>query len=251
MCTVSFIPGKDSIFLTSNRDEKQLRKPALLPQLQIFNHCEMLFPKDGDAGGTWITLCGNGNAGVLMNGAFTNHSKQEYYRKSRGLIFLEIMDAQNPVKIFQKHLLKNIEPFTMIIWQDHRLYECRWDEHEKKHCHSLSVHQPYIWSSSTLYNEATIAKRETWFKEWIGKYSFPEQHHIIDFHQNAGKGNKEDALVMNRNGQVFTVSVTSISLNRYKGNISYTDVINGYQYTSELFFKSERARDRKSMILHY
>jgi uncharacterized protein with NRDE domain len=144
MCTVSFVPGKDAFYLTSNRDEKKLRKPAQLPQMHLFGHCEMVFPRDGDAGGTWITLCGNGNAGVLLNGAFKNHAKKEYYRKSRGLIFLEIMDDQNPVRNFQRYLLKGIEPFTMIIWQNSRLYECRWDEQEKKTF-------PFAFNISTVY----------------------------------------------------------------------------------------------------
>jgi hypothetical protein len=50
---------------------------------------------------------------------------------------------------------------------------------------------------------------------------------------------------------VFTVSITSVALNRYKGSISYTDVVNGYESTSELFFNREVARERKSMTLHY
>jgi hypothetical protein len=251
MCTVSFIPGKDHFYLTSNRDEKQRRKPALQPQLHLSHHCKMIYPKDGDAGGSWITLCGNGNAGVLLNGAVENHAKKLYYRKSRGLIFLEIMDDPNPVRNFKRHYLIGIEPFTMIIWQDHHLYECRWDEQEKRHCRLLSVEKPYIWSSSTLYNEATRMKRETWFAEWLYKYSLPEQHHVIDFHRFAGDGNRESDLMMNRDGQVFTVSITSVALNRYKGSISYTDVVNGYESTSELFFNREVARERKSMTLHY
>jgi uncharacterized protein with NRDE domain len=236
MCTVSFIPGKDNFYLTSNRDEKQWRKPALMPQLHLFQNCEMIFPKDGDAGGTWITLCGNGNAGVLLNGAFKNHIKKEKYRKSRGLIFLEIMDNENPVQNFKRHLLKGIEPFTMIIWQGSCLYECRWDEQENKHCCPLSVQRPYIWSSSTLYTEATRIKRKTWFTDWLKKSSSPEQQHVIDFHRFAGEGNKETDLMMNRDGQVSTVSVTSVALNRFKGSIFYTDVATGYESTSELFF---------------
>ncbi len=236
MCTVSFIPGKEHIYLTSNRDEKQRRKPALLPELYLFNHCEMIFPKDGDAGGTWITLCSNGNAGVLLNGAFENHAKKLYYRKSRGLVFLEIMADQNPVRNFQQHFLKGIEPFTMIIWQDHHLYECRWDVQENRYCRSLSVERPYIWSSATLYNKETRIKRETWFAEWLHQHSLPEQHQVIDFHRFAGDDSKESNLIMNRDGQVFTVSITSVALNRFKGSISYTDVVSGYEASGELFF---------------
>jgi hypothetical protein len=251
MCTVSFIPGKDGIYLTSNRDEKQERKPALMPALHLFRNCEMIFPKDDDVGGTWITLCGNGNAGVLLNGAFTNHTKKDRYRKSRGLIFLEIMDDQNPVRNFQRHFLDGIEPFTLIIWQNHHLYECRWDEQGKKYCCSLPVHLPYIWSSSTLYNEDTRLKRQTWFQEWLNKYTLPRKDQIINFHRFGGEGNIENDLVMNRNGKVFTVSITSITVNRYQGSITYTDVVNGHESSSELFFNGERLTNLRPMALRH
>lgn len=249
MCTVSFIPGKDGIYLTSNRDEKQERKPAIMPALHLFRNCEMIFPKDGDAGGTWITLCSNGNAGVLLNGAFTNHTQKDHYRKSRGLMFLEIMDSQNPVRNFQQLILEGIEPFTLIIWQDHYLYECRWDEQGKKYCCPLSVHKPYIWSSSTLYNAASRIKRQTWFQEWLIKCFSPQQEQIINFHKFGGEGNVENDLVMNRNGKVFTVSITSISVNRYQGSITYTDVLNGHGSANEMFFNRERFKDHKSIAL--
>ncbi|MBD0368137.1 MAG: NRDE family protein, partial [Flavisolibacter sp.] len=133
MCTVTFIPTKDSIYLTSNRDEKVWRKPALPPQLFRKRSCEMLYPKDGDAQGSWITLCSNGNAGVLLNGAFEKHARKEAYTKSRGLVLLEIMDNPYPLRHFFKYPLQGVEPFTLVIWESGNLYECRWDEKER-HC---------------------------------------------------------------------------------------------------------------------
>jgi hypothetical protein len=115
----------------------------------------------------------------------------------------------------------------------------------------LSIYQPYIWSSSTLYDESTREIRESWFTEWLKKYSTPEQHQVIDFHHFGGEGNKENDLLMNRNGQVFTVSITSVALNRYKGSICYTDVVSGHESTSELFFNNERSKEKNSVILHY
>ena len=71
MCTVTFIPGKDRYFITSNRDEKMLRKPAIAPQPYVINGNTLVYPRDADAGGTWIAMNENGNAAVLLNGAFT------------------------------------------------------------------------------------------------------------------------------------------------------------------------------------
>ena len=73
MCTVSFIPVRDTFYLTSNRDEKRTRKKANPPIAYTVAGARMIFPRDGEAGGTWIVLKENGDAAVLLNGAFLHH----------------------------------------------------------------------------------------------------------------------------------------------------------------------------------
>ena len=131
MCTVSFIPVDDKFFITSNRDEKLNRKTALSPSIHEYKGVKFLFPKDTDAGGTWIAMKENGDAAVLLNGAFINHTAEPHYRKSRGLILLDILADEMPSTAFSKIDLKNIEPFTMILFQNKSLFEFRWDGVEK------------------------------------------------------------------------------------------------------------------------
>jgi len=225
MCTVSFLPVKGKVFITSNRDEKVWRLPAQAPELYSFGRCELVFPKDDDAGGTWIMLCSNGNAGVLLNGAFERHQRKASYRKSRGLVFLEIMDSQRPLHTFAKKPLRGIEPFTLVLWQENNLYECRLDEGEKKHIKALKNYRPYIWSSATLYDEEVRKKRETWFLQWLNAHPAPTQREVLRFHRFAGDGDKGNNLLMNRNGKVLTVSITSIEISEERGSLSYTDVL--------------------------
>jgi hypothetical protein len=196
----------------------------------------MIFPKDGNAGGTWISLCNNGNAGVLLNGAFTTHERRTHYIKSRGLVFLEIMDNIRPLQYFWKTSLKGIEPFTLIIWQQNNLYECRWDAGEKKHCKSLPAYRPHIWSSSTLYDEAVRKKRETWFLKWLNQHPMPSKDEILQFHRFAGDGDRNNDLFMNRDGKVFTVSITNIELSAERGIMHYTDTISEQKTEAELYF---------------
>ena len=92
MCTVTFIPAKDRIYLTSNRDEKHWRTAALPPAAYEFDSGKMLFPKDGDAGGTWVAAHENGNAIVFLNGGLVAHVPNPPYRKSRGLILLDLLN---------------------------------------------------------------------------------------------------------------------------------------------------------------
>lgn len=239
MCTVSFIPVKDKVFITSNRDEKHWRLPAQPPMNYTFKNCEMIFPKDGDAGGTWICLCNNGNAGVLLNGAFSKHERKENYARSRGLVFLDIMDNVRPFHTFLKTCLSGIEPFTLILWQQNNLYECRWDAKEKKHCLPLKNYRPYIWSSSTLYDEEVRKKRELWFVKWLNEHPMPTREEILAFHHFAGDGNKEDNLFMNRDGKVFTVSITNIEFSVQSGLMTYTDVVSESRSGGQFVFSNQ------------
>ena len=84
MCTVTYIPTKEHVYLTSNRDEKNWRTDALAPEVYEFSSGKIIYPKDGDAGGTWIAAHENGNVVVFLNGGFVAHTPAPPYRKSRG-----------------------------------------------------------------------------------------------------------------------------------------------------------------------
>jgi uncharacterized protein with NRDE domain len=241
MCTVSFIPVNGKIYLTSNRDEQAGRRPALQPKAFSAPTGDMVFPKDPDAGGTWITLCSNGNAGVLLNGAFETHRRKPVYTKSRGLVLLEIMDGEAPVQNFLRIPLAGVEPFTLILWQKGELYECRWDEHDHKHCQPLPADRAYIWSSSTLYDEGVRNKREGWFRRWLQQQEAVSQTDILGFHRFGGEGDERNDLFMNRDGQVYTVSITSLELADNSGRMHYTDVRNNQACLHDLPFALEEA----------
>ncbi|HEX2606061.1 MAG TPA: NRDE family protein, partial [Flavisolibacter sp.] len=209
MCTVSFIPTKDCIYFTSSRDEHISRKTALQPRQMQMKHCSMILPTDGKANGTWIGICDNGNAAILLNGAFENHEKTGPYKKSRGLIFLDILDHSNPLKRFLKISLAGIEPFTIIIWQNNCLYECRWDG-QYRYCRSLPVYRPHIWSSATLYDLEMRKKRNQWFSIFLNNTPYITQTAILEFHLTAGSENPEYALNLNRDQEYRTVSLSSI-----------------------------------------
>jgi len=236
MCTVSFIPLKNKVFLTSNRDEKFRRLPATPPMRYSQGSCEMIFPKDGDAGGSWINACNNGNAGVLLNGAFANHKKNENYLKSRGLIFLEIMSSEIPLQEFLSASLFGIEPFTLILWQRNNLYECRLDDKLIKHCRYLPKDCAYIWSSATLYEKEVREKRQASFAEWLTEHPFPSQDEILCFHRFAGSDDKKNSDFIYRNKNVFTVSTTIMDLTIKRARMKHIDFIMGNTTETNLLF---------------
>src|ERR1700683_1833329 len=135
MCTVTFVPVGDKIYITSNRDEKILRSNAIAPAIYKLKTGNILFPRDKDAGGTWFAVHENGNAVVLLNGGWRKHIPHPPYRKSRGLILLDIIDSENPLSTFFSSNFTEIEPFTSVLWFMSQLFECRWDGKHKSCIH--------------------------------------------------------------------------------------------------------------------
>jgi Transport and Golgi organisation 2 len=238
MCTVTYVPSSSGYFLTSNRDEKNTRAKALLPAAYNINDVQLIFPKDGDAGGTWIVLKENGDSLCLLNGAFKSFIDTGLYKVSRGKIVTEIAKAANLIHAFQDMSLIEVAPFTLIVVNEKQLFECRWDG-ERKHCKALDNTITHIWSSATLYDTAQQAKRKHWFEQWQKNNAQPSQKDLFHFHTNTGDGDVEDNLVMNRNNKYFTVSITGISVNDNKCLMHYQDIIhNEYSTTSFAYEKA-------------
>src|SRR3954467_3372845 len=114
MCTVSYVCSDDKIIITSNRDEQVLR-PALPPRNYTINNRNVIYPKDPKAGGTWYALDEDLNVAVLLNGAAEKHKWNPPYRKSRGLIVIELIGSGAPLETWKTLDLDNIEPFTIVL----------------------------------------------------------------------------------------------------------------------------------------
>jgi hypothetical protein len=226
------MPVGSTCFITSNRDEKQIRKPAQAPQAYTHNASQITYPKDADAGGTWIAVKDNGDAAVLLNGAFKKHIAVPPYSKSRGLIFLDIFSGEVPFNAFCQISLQNIEPFTLVLFTGGNLQECRWDGN-RKYSKALDSGIPHIWSSCTLYDEEVIKRRVLWFSHWLAENPCPCQWDIIDFHRFGGEGDTHNDLRMNRDGMMLTVSITSIALREDAAVMQYLDLQNGQCYSNQ------------------
>ncbi|MBG9377031.1 NRDE family protein [Panacibacter sp. DH6] len=229
MCTVTFLRVANKYLITSNRDESRLRKTALPPAIHRIAQGNILFPKDANAGGTWIAVHENGNAVVLLNGAFIRHSHNPPYRKSRGIILLEIIAERSPLNAFNQVPFQNIEPFTMVLFCFDELYECRWDG-RRRHIRLLDKTLPHMWSSATLYEPAIVAKREKWFANWLQENSTPSLNDIMHFHAAGGDGDLFNDLRMNREGHMLTVSITGIEISGTGARMVYKDLTTETEY---------------------
>jgi len=209
MCTLTYLPSqKDSYLLTNNRDEAPQRAAHRFVRQRIHNR-EVLFPQDTGAGGTWIAMSDSGLTTCLINGAFHRHRRIPPYRRSRGLMLMDLYKSGSVEPFLKDYCFSGIEPFTLIAIQPGRMLEIRWDGHQL-HSQDLNPHRFHIWSSPMLYTPEFQKKRERWFAAWLENRKSWTQDAILHFHLNAGEGDRQNDLVMDRDGRVRTVSITSI-----------------------------------------
>ena len=240
MCTVTFVPANNTIFITHSRDESSKRTKAIPPKEYTINGFKVLFPRDSAAGGSWTGINKNGNAAVLLNGAFTRHQHQPPYRKSRGLVFLDIIASADLFVSWHSIELTGIEPFTIILWNNGTLYECRWDG-THKHVRKLPADQAHTWSSATLYDEAIAAKRNAWFTRWLPAHPSPSTEDIIGYHLSAGDGDAHNDVRMNRNGQMLTVSISAMEISHHTCTMHYLDLLDNSRASHAFHFTKAAA----------
>ncbi|MBG6187997.1 NRDE family protein [Flavobacterium sp. CAN_S2] len=224
MCTVSFVKTNDKIIITSNRDEKTVRPSAIPPRSYTVNGKNLIFPKDPKAGGTWFVANADGVILVLLNGADEKHEVQLPYRKSRGLIVLDIISSLSPKDFWNEIDLDNIEPFTLVLFQNNALFQLRWNGKEKETT-SLDIHQNHIWSSSTLYTSSIREKRANWFHDFMNQNPEISESKMHDFHRYTEEENDENGLVINRNDEMKTLSITQAVIEKNKVAILHYDLI--------------------------
>jgi hypothetical protein len=134
--------------------------------------------------------------------------------------------------------LNNIEPFTLVIVHEKRLFEFRWDG-DQRFLRNFNCEKPKIWSSITLYDEMIINKRERWFVEWLNEINSFELDKVLEFHMFAGEGNKKTDILMERDDQLKTISITSIHNQENISTIHYKDIIRNKEYSASLDFKED------------
>nr|WP_237267375.1 NRDE family protein [Tenacibaculum todarodis] len=210
--------------MTSNRDESPIRT-TIPPKKYDENGVELTFPKDELAGGTWIGLSEKNRLVCLLNGGFTKHERNKYYRLSRGVIVKEILISNDAVAFITDYDFVDIEPFTIVLvdWNTSlQTFELVWDG-TQKHFKQLTQ-EPHIWSSSTLYTEEMKQSRKNWFADWLSEQVDFQQANILEFHQDETKGDVGTSLKMKR-PFVETVSVTSVIKENYLVKMTYKDLL--------------------------
>lgn len=224
MCTVSFIKVNNKVIISSNRDEAVQRPSAIEPKNYVINNKNIVFPKDPQAGGTWFAVDECGTVLVLLNGAHEKHQHQPPYRKSRGLIVLDMISKSSPSGFWLEINLEDIEPFTLVLFENKSLYQLRWDG-ENKETSLLDSNKNHVWSSATLYPKSIRESRAAWFHTFMESNSNPSVDSMLHFHRYTETDNPENGLVINRNEEMKTLSITQAVLEENRSRILHYDLI--------------------------
>ena len=238
MCTVSYITKDGLRYFTSNRDENSSRQAAIMPAAEIQNGKKIIFPTDPAGGGTWFAVAEDGTMGILLNGAFQKHIPFYPYRKSRGLVLLDLMTAPEGLSHFHSDYLEKIEPFTIVFFQHKKLHELRWDGHHK-HCRQLNSDSNYIWSSVTLYDDEAINKRERLFQQFITRIPEVDTFSIRNFHTN-NHGDFENGFVISRQNGIQTQCITQAIVGDDNVRFFYEDLLLNCQQEQIIELNHER-----------
>ncbi|MCO6479414.1 MAG: NRDE family protein [Phaeodactylibacter sp.] len=238
MCTVTYLPLEGGNYiLTSNRDEAPERSPRNITCQRMAGQ-ELAFPRDEAAGGTWIAISSAGRLACILNGAFEKHVRRPPYRRSRGLMALDFFEHPSAEDFLEQYVFEGMESFTMLVLENGKLLEFRWDEHQR-HIKWMDSREPHIWSSAPLYPKEVRQKRDLWFADWrLGRKGFTREA-ILDFHLNAGEGDPWNDVVMNRGGIVRTVSITSIVKEDSFMDMQYYDLLNEQVKQVKISLKGE------------
>jgi hypothetical protein len=238
MCTVTYIPLKDRVLFSSNRDENPRRKPALAPKsVQGENH-ELFYPADGAAGGSWIGLNNSGNLIIVLNGGFIDHARKAQYRKSRGLIMTGLLDSQHILEDWNLLDLEDIEPFTIIAYIHQKLHQLVWTGFEKSHLLPDPL-LPHIWSSSTLYNTQAKEQRRQWFQHFTQTQPTPTGLELLQYLLYDAPQDYYNGFNMNRNELVKTCSISVVDIQNHTAGFLYHDVILADTITTSFSFAKQ------------
>lgn len=230
MCTLTFVPTREGIIFTSNRDEGTDRKPSKPPQKMDTGPVATLAPIDTNSGGTWFAATEQGTLHCLLNGAFKSHKRKPPYRLSRGHVIPGYIKAGNRLPVFMETFrLNNIEPFTLVTYDPSlpltkQIIEFRWDG-KQKYVQFFQADQPLVWASATLYDDQAYQDRINWLHNWLENKPLTHES-LMQFHREGGNGNPENDMRVKRGNWLKTVSITSTMLHPEEVHMCF-DALNG------------------------
>ena len=212
MCIISFYKQNNQLILTHNRDESIDRIASNHILERSWEGKKYFAPVDEEKQGTWIFYNDDYLACILNGGKEKPITFQSSYRKSRGIVLLDIMKYDSVEEFVEHEDLSGIAPFTIFVndLKNKKTFLLFWDEN-RLDVNDLSDQNFVFRCSSTLYSLEKMRELENIFIKF--KHISPEE--IFELH-NSIKMNDGDVV----QGKA-TTSITQIFVNESKISMKY------------------------------
>ncbi|MDD5151988.1 MAG: hypothetical protein PHC28_16165, partial [Flavobacterium sp.] len=89
----------------------------------------------------------------------------------------------------------------------------------------LDINKSHVWSSSTLYPKSIRENRSDWFYTFLDSKTEISETEMLHFHRYTEEENQENGLVINRNDELKTLSITQSVTEKNKVAILHYDLI--------------------------
>lgn len=237
MCTVSFVPVKGQYIFTFNRDERPERYTPHFIRHKKLAQKEIYFAQDSKSGGSWFVADSLGNVLMLFNGAFKKHIKAAAYKKSRGLILMEIAAAEDMLLCFKNISLDEIEPFSIVLFENKKLYRLTWNGMYKSGTQLLNQ-TSYIFSSATLYSDDVQHQRRQWLCKFLQQTAEVNSSTVFSFHAGYNANDKENGLVIERRDSCSTLSISQVVISDDLIQLLHKDLKSGQTHQQSILVKA-------------
>lgn len=184
-------------------------------------------PYDPQGKGTWIATSANERVVCLLNGGLIKHRPSPPYRHSRGLVVTSFFEYDGFRQFVDQFEFTGLEPFTLVVIEHGNLYELRWTG-EDIVINQPDPLQPRLWSSVTLYEPEVIAWRQNYFHDWLTEYHQQlalQPELIFDFHRFKEQDDRSRDIMIDREGLLKTVSITSVLHTNKHFTMRYVDLV--------------------------
>jgi hypothetical protein len=134
VCTLTWLCREGGYELFFNRDERRTRRPATEPSIDERGGMRFIAPRDGDQGGTWLSVNQAGIAVGVLNLYEEEVAAPPGDYVSRGLLVLSLADADSADEVLARlgrEDPRSYQPFSLAVFEPEeppRLARWTWRE---------------------------------------------------------------------------------------------------------------------------
>ncbi|WP_220719956.1 NRDE family protein [Agarivorans litoreus] len=217
MCTVSVLRLGQQTVITMNRDEARHRHEAGIKQ-QHNGDTVLVYPVDGQAGGTWF---GFNNHGVVLALLNRYQDPQHAGAPTRGQIIPQALALGSSQRL-EQHLAtqdyQHFNPFDLLMISANDCQHFSWSGKQLSH-HHLSDKAIQL-SSSALNTQQVLASRKRRFQQWLKHKPSSAERVLSDIHLQQCQQNRSHSVLMDRD-EAHSKSICQVRLSAQNSEFDY------------------------------